>query len=42
MTKVNCPKCNGEVELDVRKTVDENGEVFVCPHCGYPFRYAEK
>ena len=42
MTKVNCPKCGTEVEIDIRKAIDENGEVFVCPNCEYPFRYTEK
>jgi DNA-directed RNA polymerase subunit RPC12/RpoP len=34
---MNCPKCNKEIELDVSKALDERGEIFICPHCGYKF-----
>ena len=40
--KINCPKCKEEVELNIAKTIDANGEVFVCHHCGWPFRYTKK
>ena len=42
MAKAKCPKCGQEVEIDIAKAVDENGEVFVCPHCGFKFRYCDK
>jgi len=28
MTKVNCIRCGGEVEIDISKACDENAEVF--------------
>ena len=40
--KINCPKCESEVNLDISKAIDEEGEVFICPHCRWPFRYAKK
>lgn len=42
MKIINCPKCNEEVELDISRAIDEEGEVFVCHHCGWSFRYAKK
>ena len=41
MKTVNCPKCGKEVVIDIARAVDEDGEEFVCDHCGYHFRYAE-
>lgn len=42
MKKVNCPNCGCPVEIDIAKAVDENGEEFRCPNCGFIFRYAER
>ena len=39
---VKCPKCNQDTEINVARAIDENGEVFMCEHCKYPFRYATK
>lgn len=39
---MKCVKCNNEVKLDISKALDEEGEVFKCPHCGYMFRYADQ
>ena len=39
---MKCVKCNKEFELDIAQALDEEGEVFRCPHCGFLFRYAEK
>ena len=40
MIKVNCPKCKAEVEINISKAIDEHAEVFRCPNCGFPFRFA--
>lgn len=40
--KVKCPKCQRETEIDIAKAIDENGEVFMCEHCNYPFRYTNR
>jgi len=40
MNTIPCPKCRKEVCVDISKAVDEHGEVFVCSHCGWNFRYA--
>ena len=40
--KVKCVKCNNDVEIDIAKAVDENGEVFKCCCCGFEFRYTER
>ena len=42
MTKVNCIRCGGEVEINISKACDEDAEVFKCPHCGFKFRYTDK
>ena len=42
MKTINCPKCNFPVEINIVSAVDEQGEVFVCPKCGYKFRFADK
>lgn len=42
MDKVKCPKCNELVEIDISKSISDDGEVFMCPHCKYVFRYVEK
>ena len=39
---VKCPKCHHDTELNIAKAIDENGEVFLCEHCGYPFRYTNR
>lgn len=42
MTIIKCPKCKGDVKIDIAKCIDEEGEVHRCPHCGMIFRYAER
>jgi predicted RNA-binding Zn-ribbon protein involved in translation (DUF1610 family) len=42
MEVVKCVNCGGDVEINIAKAVDENGEEFQCPNCGFIFRYAEK
>ena len=42
MDVVKCPKCGQDVKIDIANAIDENGEVFKCDHCGYPFRYTLK
>ena len=38
-TLVKCPKCGKEIELDISKSVTDDGEVFRCPQCQYLFRF---
>jgi len=40
MTIIKCPKCHQDTEINLAHAADEDGEVFRCEHCGYPFRYA--
>ena len=42
MKKIKCAKCGNEVEIDISKALDEEGEVFSCPHCKQKFRYTDK
>lgn len=42
MKYIKCPKCQQEVEINIAKALDEEGEVFECPHCKWQFRYANK
>ena len=39
--KINCPKCNYPVEINIGNAVDEEGEEFFCPNCRFIFRYVE-
>ena len=39
---IECPKCKKEVPLDVQNALDEDGEVYRCPHCGWKFRYTAR
>ena len=42
MKYVKCPKCGKEVKIDIAKTIGEEGEVFMCDYCNWPFRYVQK
>ena len=42
MTMIKCPKCHEHTHLNIGKTIDELGEVYVCDHCHWPFRYVDK
>lgn len=41
-TFINCPKCGKENKIDISNSIDELGEVFMCPRCGWKYRYVEK
>ncbi len=40
--KIICPKCGKETEFYLHNAIDEHGEVYMCQHCKYQFRYALK
>lgn len=42
MKSIKCLKCGNEVAIDIAHAQDEEGEVFVCPKCGFEFRYTDK
>lgn len=42
MKKVKCVGCGSEVDIDISKAVDVDGEEFICPNCGLRFRYTDK
>lgn len=42
MLSINCPKCHKKTEINISKSVDSEGEVFACEHCGYKFRFTER
>ena len=42
MTIIKCPKCAQEIKIDIKNSIDENGEVYECPYCRYIFIYTEK
>lgn len=42
MGKIKCVKCGKETEIDISNALDENGEVFKCEHCGYPFMHTNR
>ena len=39
---MKCINCNNDVEIDIAKAIDEEGEVFHCPCCGFIFSYTDK
>ena len=40
--EVKCIRCGNNVKIDISKAIDENGEIFLCTHCDFHFRYTEK
>ena len=42
MITVKCPVCQTDVEINIAKAIDEEGEVFCCQNCGQVFRYTDK
>lgn len=41
MKIVKCPRCKNDVEINIAKCVDEEGEVHRCEKCGMIFRWVE-
>lgn len=39
---MKCVRCDNDVTLNIAMAVDEEGEVFRCPCCGFVFRFTEK
>ena len=40
MMKIICPKCGRETSFNLLSDAeDEDGEVYRCRHCGWPFHY---
>lgn len=39
---MKCVKCNNDITLNIATAIDEEGETFRCPYCGFKFRYTEK
>ena len=39
---MKCIKCQRDINIDISNALDEDAEVFKCPHCGFIFRYADK
>lgn len=37
-----CVHCHKDVSVDISRAYDEDGEVFICPHCGKMFRFCLK
>lgn len=38
-----CPKCGKEFSVNIlRDAIDEQGEVYRCKHCNWPFFYDRK
>lgn len=42
MKVIRCPKCGKEVTLNISNSISDDGEVFRCNHCNWPFRYTDK
>ena len=42
MITIKCPKCDKDTSFNLSSSVSEDGEVYMCEHCGYLFRYANE
>lgn len=42
MITIPCPKCRDIFTINIANAIDEFGEVFMCSHCHFKFRYAER
>ena len=42
MKSVKCLECGNDVMINIANAQDENGEVYMCPECGFKFRYTDK
>ena len=42
MKTIKCPKCEHPIEINIAKSSDEEGEVFMCQKCGYKVRFPHK
>ena len=40
--EVKCIRCGNNVKIDISKAIYKNGDVLLCPNCGFHFRYTEK
>lgn len=38
---IKCPKCHQDTEINLVDSITDDGEVFVCNHCKWPFRYSK-
>lgn len=41
MKTIKCPKCGKEISVDIPHSISEDGELFRCNNCNWPFRYTE-
>ena len=42
MRTITCPKCKDNFSVSISDAIDEHGEVYICPHCGWKLRYVEE
>ena len=39
MDIIKCVSCGKEIIINIANAIDEDGEQFICPHCGKTFMY---
>lgn len=39
---IKCPRCKTDVDIDISRAIDMDGEIFRCDNCGFPFMYTEE
>lgn len=39
---IKYPKCQRETSFSLKDSISQDGEVFRCKYCGWPFSYSEK
>ena len=42
MRTIKCPKCSKEFDINIANSITDDGEVFMCPHCGWKIRYTKE
>lgn len=42
MDVIKCPKCGEYIEINIKNSITEDGEVYQCPNCKWPIRYVDK
>lgn len=42
MKTIKCPKCGKDTSFNISDSISDDGEVYKCTNCGWPFRFVDK
>ena len=37
---IKCPKCGKQTSVELKDSISEDGEIFRCTYCHWPFMYS--